>query len=296
MVKIKEVKNIIQEAQYLKEKRLDYNLVKVYSGEWQGTRQEREELAKLRKQLEDEIFVEIIYILTHQIIRDVKQAKEIYFAILDHKDRLTKLLKRNVGIEVATLDYLKNIHSLLKKPEVIEKDKLLQLATKAITDEVTNTNGRANLYVNLEAEIERSKRYRRPLSLLFCDLDDFKKINDNYGHITGDTVLKNTAEIMRKTLRNTDSIYRYGGEEFACILPETDLRSACIAAERMRKVIAKTPIKIEQSDVNIRITMSIGMAQFGNNGITNMDEFVAAADRMMYKAKQEGKNRIRVYN
>jgi len=292
MVKIKEATNIIQEAQYLKEKKLDYNLVKVFSGEWQGTKQENEELAKLQKQLEDEIYIEIIYILTHQIIRDVKEAKELYLAILDHKDTLTKLLERNVGIEVATLDYLKNIHSLLKKPEVIEKDKLLQLAAKAITDEVTNTNGRANLYVNLEAEIERAKRYRRPLSLLFCDLDDFKKVNDTYGHITGDTVLKNTAEIMKKTLRTTDSVYRYGGEEFACILPETDSDSAWLAAERIRRAISNTPIKIENSQTNINVTVSIGVAQFAKSGIADTDDFITAADEMMYKAKREGKNCI----
>lgn len=201
---IKNVRSITEEALFLKEKEMDYNLTKVFSGDWKGSRLEKNELDKLKNKLKDDMYIEVIYILTHKIIRDVKEAKHLYMNIIDHKYTLSKKLKRNVGIEVASLDYLKNIVAKLEQPEIIEKEKLSKLVTKAITDEATGLYERNTLFANLEAEIERARRYKRPLSLLFCDLDDFKVINDTYGHKSGDLVLKEVANIISGLMRTTE--------------------------------------------------------------------------------------------
>jgi len=290
--KIKKSKGILEEAQFIKQKELDYNLVKVLSGEWKGTKKEREHLNNLKKKLKDDIYTEAIYILTHKVIRDVKQAKELYLKVIEHKNHLTKKLKRNVGIEIATLDYMKNIENILQKPEVIEKDKLLKLATKAITDETTGIYDRGSFNSNLDAELERAKRYRRPLSLLFCDLDDFKKVNDKLGHNAGDAVLKKTVDVINKMIRATDSLYRYGGEEFVCILAETDLKSAAIIARRIRKSISDMSISTKTNKTKTKVTMSIGVVQFASFCMGSTQDFIFEADKMMYKAKQAGKNRV----
>ena len=190
MKRIKKIEKIQEETQFLKEKKMDYVLAKVLSGDWKGTKKEREELGRLKDKLKDDIYIEAIYVLTHKIIRDVKEARHLYLNVIKHKDRLIKKLKRNIGIEVAALDYFKNVVPKLDQPEIIEKAKLAKLATKAITDEATGIYERDTLFVNLDSEIERARRYRRPLSLLFCDLDNFKTVNDSYGHKSGDIVLK----------------------------------------------------------------------------------------------------------
>jgi len=219
----------------------------------------------------------------------------IYINIIKHKDTLTKKLKRDIGIEVASLDYLKNIVSKLAQPEIIEKAKLAKFAAKAITDEATGLYDRDTLFANLEAEIERARRYKRPLSLLFCDLDDFKSINDTYGHKSGDLVLKKVTEIMNSVMRTTDRMYRYGGEEFVCVLPETEAKSARIAARRIRKKVSSSPIRLDKDNIKINMTLSSGIAQYGTYGVYDMRSFIDAADSMMYKAKEAGKDCVRVH-
>ena len=292
---IKNVRSITEEALFLKEKEMDYSLAKVFSGDWKGSREERKELGKLKNLLKDDMYIEVIYILTHKIIRDVKEAKHLYINIIDHKYALLKKLKRNVGIEVASLDYFKNIVAKLEQPEIIEKEKLSKLVTKAITDEATGLYERSTLFANLEAEIERARRYKRPLSLLFCDLDDFKAINDTYGHKSGDLVLKKVANIISGVMRTTDRMYRYGGEEFVCVLTETDAKSARVAARRIRKKVSSSLIKLEKNNVRINITVSLGIAQYATYGIDDMRSFIGEADKAMYRAKEAGKNCVCIH-
>jgi phosphoenolpyruvate-protein phosphotransferase len=295
MNKIKEIRDLSQEAQFLREKKLDHNLIKIFSQDWEGTRKERERLNDLQRQLRDELYIEVIYVLTHKIISDVQKAKEMYKNIVDHKATLAKKLKRNVGIEVAALDYMKNIRSELDKPEIIESDKLVGLATKAILDEGTSIYGRTAFFANLKADIDRAKRYGRPVSLLFCDIDDFKKVNDAVGHEMGNSILKIVSQNIRDALRETDMAFRYGGEEFVCILPETDIKSARIAASRVRQKIEKMKTPNELKKNKLKVTVSVGLAQYGLNNIYDVHSLVNAADRAMYQAKKNGKNLVCVY-
>lgn len=158
-----------------------------------------------------------------------------------------------------------------------------------IVDDLTNLYNARHFHGHLKMEINRAERYMRPLTLLFFDLDDFKKYNDVYGHIEGDKVLARIGEVVKRRLRQTDSAFRYGGEEFAVILPMTDLPSAISAGERLADDLYRevfSPVSGE----NVRITCSMGVALYRPN--EDIMNFVRRADLLMYRAKSEGKNRV----
>jgi len=159
----------------------------------------------------------------------------------------------------------------------------------SITDSLTGLFNSRHFFSQLKKEIERAQRYRPPLSLLVLDIDDFKKYNDRFGHIEGDKVLARAGKLIQDSLRKTDSAYRYGGEEFTVIMPETDGQEAQHIAERIRKTFADQVFKPNEQDA-LRITASIGIAEYRNG--ENMSEFIKRADSNMYVAKKKGKNRI----
>jgi diguanylate cyclase (GGDEF)-like protein len=159
----------------------------------------------------------------------------------------------------------------------------------SITDDLTRLYNSRHFFKQLEAEIERTNRYGHPLSLLIIDLDDFKLYNDTYGHIAGDRVLKNVGEILRKSLRKTDSAYRYGGEEFTVLLPESEGDEALHFADRIRQAF-ESPASLAQPEESMGVTVSIGVAQYING--EDITAFIKRADKNMYAAKNSGKNRI----
>ena len=159
----------------------------------------------------------------------------------------------------------------------------------SITDDLTGIYNSRHFFNRLKNEIERTNRYAHPLSLLILDLDNFKNYNDRYGHVAGDEILAKTGKILRNSLRKSDSAYRYGGEEFAVILPETKGDEAIYFAERIRQSIEKQAIII-QIDKNLSVTASIGIAQYKAG--EQLSAFVKRADENMYIAKKEGKNRV----
>ena len=138
-------------------------------------------------------------------------------------------------------------------------------------------------------ELEREKRYNRPLSLIMLDIDDFKNYNDQYGHPVGDMVLKNLASILKTATRGCDVICRHGGEEFAVILPETDKKEAAIVCERIRQSVEETNmLDAEGNSIgNIRIT--IGLASFPVDA-DNKNKLIEQADKALYRGKESGKN------
>lgn len=295
MVSIRKVDNVIQEAQFLIEKRLDHELVKIFAGELAGTEEEKRLISSLLKQLGNDFYVEVIYILSHLIIKNRSEAKQIYVNIIKHRNKLNSILQRPVGLEVAAFDYLKNINPLLEVPQIIEQMKLLYLARRAITDPTTGMLDKTSFRDTINNEIERCRRYDKPLSLLFCDLDGFKRINDRYGHVTGDTVLIKTGEVISRNIRKVDRVFRFGGEEFICLLVETKLRQAGKIAERIRKEISQIKINVRKKNPRPKVTSSIGVCQFGIGIINNDQSFIEVADQMMYQAKQDGKNCVRIY-
>ncbi len=161
----------------------------------------------------------------------------------------------------------------------------------AIRDGLTGLANRREFDRRLKEELERSRRYSLPFSLLMLDLDHFKAVNDTYGHPAGDEVLRTLAVRVRVQVRPVDQVARYGGEEFAVILPETDGAGALAFAERLRAAIAAVPFALH-AERAIGLTASIGVASFPRDGDTERD-LVAAADRALYSAKQSGRNWVR---
>ena len=159
----------------------------------------------------------------------------------------------------------------------------------SIVDELTQLFNYRHFLNQLRMEVLRSDRYEVPLCLLFIDLDDFKKFNDSFGHIEGDRVLKRIGEVITRCIRQTDYPFRYGGEEFAILLPMTPLEGAVAIAERILCEFRNesfSPVSVN----SVSVTVSIGVAQY--NPPEDVQEFVSRADQCMYAAKKEGKNRI----
>jgi diguanylate cyclase (GGDEF)-like protein/PAS domain S-box-containing protein len=157
----------------------------------------------------------------------------------------------------------------------------------SITDDLTSLYNSRHFYNQLQREIDRASRYRRPLALLLLDVDNFKGYNDTYGHLAGDEVLARLGEVIRKSIRRTDSAYRYGGEEFTVVLTETKGKDAVTVAERLRKKFAAENF-LPASGSPLNMTISIGVTDYvGGEEITDL---VKRADQNMYMAKHRGKD------
>ena len=167
------------------------------------------------------------------------------------------------------------------------KEELEKLKEKTIIDELTQILNRRGIMEFLTREYARSKRFKSPLSVLMIDIDDFKKVNDTYGHTVGDKVLKTIAQILKTKLRATDVVGRYGGEEFLVVLPETDLQAALTVAEKLRTEVAKKAFKYK--DQVFKVTISLGAAQLKEG--ESIEELINRADQALYTSKRSGKNR-----
>lgn len=163
----------------------------------------------------------------------------------------------------------------------------------AITDALTGLYNRRYFEKVLPQELERARRYNQPFSILLIDADNFKKVNDTFGHPMGDRVLATIGRTINKTLRTVDFAFRYGGEEFIAILPESDIKSACKAAERIRQRVIADGRKVLRSGMTEPVTVSIGVSSFPRDAADG-EALVAVADRLLYQAKGAGKNRILV--
>ncbi len=168
----------------------------------------------------------------------------------------------------------------------------IQLQTLSTTDPLTHLPNHRALQTLLEQECERARRFGHPLSLLFFDGDRFKQVNDSYGHAVGDVVLRELGERTSSVLRAGDTVGRFGGEEFLVLLPETDIHEATIVAERLRSVVASQPFAIDAVQGGIATTVSIGVANYPNDGATP-SEIREQADQAMYWAKRLGRNQVR---
>lgn len=159
----------------------------------------------------------------------------------------------------------------------------------AIKDPLTSLHNRRYFDERLSDEVDRASRYGESLSLVMCDIDHFKRVNDDYGHPVGDEVLRWVADIFRKSLRKADMISRYGGEEFAIILLNTGREQASAIAEKLRRGIEESHFLYRES--RIPITLSFGVSSFGVDS-RQFAGLIESADRALYKAKSQGRNRV----
>lgn len=185
-----------------------------------------------------------------------------------------------------------NQKKLFQVNEDLEQQKQILYQT-SITDALTKVYNRAYVMGVLEAEFAKSKRYQSTFSCILIDIDDFKAVNDNYGHLVGDAVLVKTTSIIKKQLRVVDSFGRYGGEEFLIILPATKAQEALLVAEKLRGKIAETEF-IEKGH-KISISISQGISDSLTDNPKSQDDLLYKVDTALYQAKKNGKNCSVIY-
>ena len=168
----------------------------------------------------------------------------------------------------------------------------IELKRLSQTDRLTNLNNRGYWEECLQREFQRQRRTQHISSLLIFDIDHFKRVNDGYGHAAGDEAILHLAKILRKNLRETDIGGRYGGEEYAVILTETDAKHALIFAERVRRLVEASHVMY--NGIEIKFTISLGIAEYSDT-FDNHQNWIEAADSALYKAKTGGRNQVKIY-
>jgi diguanylate cyclase (GGDEF)-like protein len=221
------------------------------------------------------------------------QAADLWRSVSRHRRDLLKKLGRDVGARVALLDYLLNVRPRVVEPTIIEATALEALRRDAISDALTGLYNRQYFEEALRREVERCQRYDVTSSLLLLDLDEFKQINDSYGHCVGDEVLRGVGRLIMKHVRAADVPCRFGGDEFATILSDTPQAEAVIVAERIRTDVQSwfesTPVGSHQ----LRVSVSGGVATLPVDGYAP-ERLLVLADGALYDAKHGGANRIAV--
>jgi len=191
---------------------------------------------------------------------------------------------------IKSLLRIKRLHDDLEQ-KVLELEKAkAKLRKLAVTDGLTGLFNYRAFRRQLHLEISRSKRFDLPVSLLMMDIDHFKNYNDRFGHPNGDRVLKRFARILRENVREVDCLARYGGEEFALILPGTDKKSAKTAAEKLRRLVERSPFPYAEKLPSGRVTMSVGVTSFPGD-TQDEEELIRFSDKALYRAKKGGRNR-----
>ncbi|MFM1906916.1 MAG: hypothetical protein RLZZ591_593 [Pseudomonadota bacterium] len=203
-----------------------------------------------------------------------------------HKPINQAIVRARVQVHIAIRARERELLELTDKLEKLAQENL----RLSFTDGLTGCYNRRHIDLALPTEAERASRYARPLSVIFCDIDHFKKINDKYGHSHGDKVLQEMIQRIRKELRgDIDWVARYGGEEFLVVLPETCLGDAKNIAERLRKIIENQAFECGDG-LLLPVTASFGVTQYKDG--EGAPAFVSRADSLLYEAKAAGRNRV----
>ncbi len=212
---------------------------------------------------------------------------------LRHKDGSWRILEgigsnliQNNVVEAVIVNY-RDITERKKAEDILRENekKYLELS---IIDDLTQLYNSRHFHAQLEKEIERSNRYEQPLTILLLDIDNFKAFNDAYGHVEGDYVLSRLGKVIKRCLRETDSAYRYGGEEFTIILPMTTSEEGIVTAKRIQTELGKEAFY--PVGPKVHITVSTGLSQHKLK--EDMKAFVHQVDQLMYQAKKNGKDMI----
>jgi diguanylate cyclase (GGDEF)-like protein len=225
----------------------------------------------------------------------------VYTILLTSRDAIEHLV---AGLGAGADDYLTKpvlepelLARLSTGKRIVTLERSLRTANEenrrlSVTDPLTGTYNRRHLMDQLPKEIDRAARYARHLSVVMCDVDHFKRINDTYGHQAGDDVLRLFVQVVQKAIRSSDWVGRYGGEEFMIVLPETNMSCALTAAEHMRSEIAAHALMA--GDVQILVTASFGVAGWEGPVPVNssLDALMANCDEGVYASKEAGRNRV----
>lgn len=263
---------------------LSLDVVSAYAGDRALTENEIKAVENAKIQHGDGFFPHLLYVVTHQTFSPAV-AENLWKQILQHKFEMSFRMQRNMRITVASLDYLTNLTGELQAATVIDEAHMAEIIKLSQIDGLTGLCNHACCFQKIDVEIKRYLRYGTPLSLLMMDIDDFKVLNDRYGHQEGDLVLAEMGKVIMREARDSDSCCRYGGEEFSVVLPSTEGQEACAFAERLR-------VKLSESmPGGHALTLSIGVATCTVETASSF-ALVKRADMALYQAKNEGKNRV----
>lgn len=264
----------------------DTDLIAGIIGDRALTPREAARLERWRATRGAEFYSDVLFTLTHEHFPP-DRAHELWERIVTHKQKLEQALGRSVSVEVATLDFFTHVDAELPPPTLISRPTLSDFAEIAMQDGTTGLFCRWAFRTLLEKEVARARRFDQPVSVMMLDLDDFKVVNDRYGHPVGDQVLATVSRMLRLTLRESDIVARYGGEEFAAVLPRSTTDHLGSLLERVREAIAADHAGLP------RITASIGVACYPTDA-DSPSALVERADQALYEAKRAGKNRVAV--
>lgn len=231
------------------------------------------------------LYSSILMSLTHESFSE-DEALALWEEIVSHMKTLNQALGRNVGISVASMDYLSNIKDELAGPKIIEESKSTFVAEATTRDELTGLYVREVFQTVLKKETAEAERNGKSFCLLLMDIDDFKDVNDQYGHQRGDEVLQKIGEMINSSIREMDLGARYGGEELVVVMPDTDIERALEIAERIRAAIQALPFEA------FTVTVSIGVCQYSRHANT-ADQLIQSVDKALYRAKKHGKNQVK---
>ena len=241
------------------------------------------ELSKKIKMIDRDTYIILVtgHASLETALKAIEMREEIYGYVLKGGGRDPRQLKWTIKTALR--------EQKLARDKVKAEDELRRankrLEELSITDDLTGIYNRRHFYEKLSQEIARADRHKRPLSLLMFDVDHFKSYNDTHGHLAGNRILERVGRIVSEEIREVDWAFRYGGDEFTIILPETSKENGVVVAERIRKAFEKCKFD--------KTTLSIGIAQYDLK--SDLDTLIKHADETMYRAKNQGGNRIEVY-
>ena len=258
-------------------------LVEFLGGNGSQTLPEPDEWNRLENKFGQDIYSHVIYMLT-QLEFSPEEGRKHWYAVLDHQTTLNKALNRDVGLRVALCDYFSNIEPFFQNLVFVEVGAWLQKERAAYLDDLTGIYNRRFFNEMLQKAIEHTKRTRIPFSLLMSDIDHFKEYNDRFGHKSGDQALVQVAQVLTGNARAIDHVVRYGGDEFAMILPQAEKQEALRAAERHRNAIENHVFPGEEKLESGRLTISIGVATYPVDAQDGLALF-RRADDALYRGK-----------
>ncbi|MCB1809491.1 MAG: GGDEF domain-containing protein [Candidatus Competibacteraceae bacterium] len=265
---------------------LSLDLVSALAGDRPLSKAETILLHNLEQSRGLRFFSDVLYLITHQHFLP-EAAEDLWMDVLRHKHELSTALGRNVKVTVAALDYLTNITANLSHLTLIGEAHIKEIIERSLRDGLTGLFNHTYFYQQLDFEISRHRRYKTAVSLALIDIDDFKVVNDAYGHREGDRILAAMGETLIRAARASDICCRYGGEELAVIMPSTEAHDASAIANRLQIELVE-PLLNGQA-----VTVSIGVSSCGKTAGTPQ-ALVERADAALYQAKRSGKNRVTV--
>jgi diguanylate cyclase (GGDEF)-like protein len=271
----------------------DRKLIEIASGDIVDHIQDDEYLLDSIGKKPGTYYRDIIFALI-QIRLPEDEAKRDWKEILKHKYILSEKLGRNVGIHVASLDYYTNVKKQIAFPKIVDAREYLDTASRALVDELTKAYNRRFFDEEFKRFFLQARGSGKPFSLIMLDLDHFKKYNDINGHIQGDIALIETVRILHAVCSQDSAVCRYGGEEFAMLLPADTPETVVTTAENIRQAIYDYRFVNEQALPGGRLSASLGVTTY-HHDIQSPLQMVEEADTALYRAKNEGRNRVRVF-